>query len=93
MEMKNQIDFSLTKTDTAVLKGIAICGMLCWHLFHSPNPFDIEYSGLVKWLSIIGDVCVSIFLFVSGYGLTIQLEQQMVANKHVGGGFLCFVEY
>lgn len=69
MEMKNHIDFNLTKTDTAVLKGIAICGMLCWHLFFCQNPLSIEYSGITRWIAILGDVCVSIFLFCSGYGL------------------------
>lgn len=69
-ELRN-IDFSLSKTDTSAIKGVAILGMLMWHLFFAPNPLGIEFSPILRFISIIGDFCVSAFLFVSGYGLVI----------------------
>ena len=69
---RNTIDWHLSTSDTLILKGIAICGMLCWHLFYCPNPVGEEFSFITKWFGIMGDVCVSAFLFVSGYGLTIK---------------------
>lgn len=68
--------FSLSLHDTSVLKGIAICAMLCHHLFYqSPE------SGYVVWhLAMLGKVCVAIFLMLSGYGLTIQMKK-LVTNS------------
>ncbi len=68
--------FSLSLHDTSVLKGIAICAMLCHHLFYQ-NP----ESGYVVWhLAMLGKVCVAIFLLLSGYGLTIQMKK-LVTNS------------
>ena len=68
--------FSLSLHDTSVLKGIAICAMLCHHLFYkSPG------TGYFVWhLAMLGKVCVSIFLLLSGYGLTIQMKK-LVTNS------------
>ena len=60
----------ISMQDTLFLKGIAICGMLMWHIFYCPNPEGIVYSPFIQYIGTIGDVCVSIFLFISGYGLT-----------------------
>ena len=58
----------LTKQDTTALKGIAICLMLCHHM-----PLD----GALCWdfansIKVTAKVCVAMFLFLSGYGLTKQ---------------------
>lgn len=80
--------FCLSLHDTSVLKGIAICAMLCHHLFYqSPE------SGYVVWhLAMLGKVCVSIFLLLSGYGLTIQMKK-LVTNSasDIRGQILCFL--
>ncbi len=66
-------DFSLSREDTAILKGIAICAMLIHHMYGcSINPNIQHYDGILKWLGILGKICVSIFLFCSGYGLSVQ---------------------
>lgn len=58
----------LSKSDTTGIKGIAILFMLWHHLFlHST-----EYGALTQSLAIVFKVCVALFLFVSGYGLTKQ---------------------
>ena len=77
--MKISLDKLSTK-DTLFLKGLAICGMLMWHIFWCPNPQGIVYSPLVRYIGSIGDVCVSIFLFVSGYGLTIGYKKKGERN-------------
>lgn len=61
--------FTLTRQDTAVLKGIAICAMLCHHLYAFPPNTVERYHGLLLWIGILGKICVALFLFCSGYGL------------------------
>lgn len=76
---------ALSLNDILILKGIAICGMLCWHLFFCPNPLNVEFSAFTKYVGMIGDFCVSAFLFASGYGLTVtfsKLENNLeLSNK------------
>lgn len=71
---------TLSKNDSLVLKGIAICGMLCWHLFYCSNPLGISFDALTTNVAILGDVCVSMFLFVSGYGLSIQFKKLSISE-------------
>ena len=72
MGIKN---YSLSKEDSGILKGIAICGMLCWHLFYCDNPVGRQFSEFTRFIGMAGDVCVSIFLFVSGYGMSYTLHK------------------
>lgn len=65
---KKYISYRLTLDDSLILKGIAICCMLWHHLFYE-HP---EFGNVVYHTAQIGKVCVSLFLFISGYGLTIQ---------------------
>lgn len=69
----------LTKTDTAAIKGIAILLMLWHHLFLN----TVAHGNLAHSLAIVFKVCVPLFLFVSGYGLTKQyskLEKPLLKN-------------
>lgn len=63
----------LTKTDTNILKGIALLLLLCHHLFYKENGlYDdvfIAGHGLTNEWGKICKVCVAIFVFLSGYGL------------------------
>lgn len=61
----------LNKTDTAAIKGIAILLMLWHHLFLN----TMAYGSLTHSLAVVFKVCVALFLFVSGYGLTKQYSQ------------------
>ena len=66
---------ALTITDTNVLKGIAILLLLCHHCFYTGEPFDdIVINGLpmIARLGTFSKICVAIFVFLSGYGLTAQ---------------------
>lgn len=76
----NNIDFCLSKADTSVLKGIGILGMLLWHLFYAPNPCDVQFPSALRYFAIAGDFCVSAFLFVSGYGLTVSYSHSTTGN-------------
>lgn len=69
--------FALTKQDTAVLKGIAIVAMLMHHLWGCPPLGVTPYIGVLGFLGRIGKVCVAIFLFCSGYGLSVGYQKSM----------------
>lgn len=71
-------DFSLTRQDTLVMKGIAIMAMLCHHLYGCPPNGVAPYFGVLAWLGDFGKVCVAIFLFCSAYGLSAQYEPKSI---------------
>ena len=58
----------LSRSDTAGIKGIAILFMLWHHQFLNTT----RYGAVTLSLAIVFKVCVALFLFVSGYGLTKQ---------------------
>lgn len=58
----------LSRQDTQLLKGIAICLMLWRHLFATGTSF-LGFTGY------LGKICVPVFLLLSGYGLTIQFQK------------------
>ena len=65
--------------DTNVLKGLAIMLMLIHHLFWKQNGLydDVHLFGdyyVVNQIGIFSKVCVALFVFLSGYGLTVQME-------------------
>lgn len=61
----------LSRSDTTAIKGIAILLMLWHHLFLN----TMAYGALTHSLAVVFKVCVALFLFVSGYGLTKQYSQ------------------
>lgn len=73
-------DFRISPNETNITKGIAICAMLIHHLFNETN----IYGYYIQQIGIVCKVCVSMFLFVSGYGMTIQyskLDCHRVRNR------------
>lgn len=77
--------FALTKQDTAVLKGIAIIAMLMHHLWGCAPSWAEPYTGVLGFLGDVGKVCVAIFLFCSGYGLSVGYSKVM-GNCRLQGG-------
>lgn len=81
----------MTIDDSKILKGIAICAMLWHHLFYE-HP---EYGKIVFHLALLGKVCVSMFLMISGYGLTKQYNKVVnpvvAIEKRGGGGKFSFI--
>lgn len=61
----------LSKNDTTAIKVIAILLMLWHHLFLSTT----EYGTWANSFAGIAKLCVALFLFVSGYGLTKQYSK------------------
>lgn len=63
----------LTKNDTFFLKGVAVILLLIHHLFYiNSGLYDDFYicgQPLVQTIGVVSKVCVSIFVFLSGYGL------------------------
>ena len=57
------------------MKGLAICAMLFHHLYCFTPIWADPYEGALLWLGELGKVCVSMFLFCSGYGLAVQYEK------------------
>ena len=70
-------DLHISLNNTNVIKGLAICAMLWHHLFYE----KAQYGILVQEVGIACKVCVSMFLFVSGYGLTIQYSKSCNTNQ------------
>lgn len=82
------MDISINKSN--YLKGIAIILMLIHHLFaypirispdipvyHIVNSVDLE-----MYLGLFGKICVSMFLFLSGYGFS--LKKKSVVSLYLG---------
>ena len=70
----------LKLNDTQALKGIALLMLLAHHLFWKNTELyrDIQVYGnyrLFQSIGVISKVCVSLFVFLSGYGLTKKYEQ------------------
>lgn len=65
----------MSKQDTLVLNGIAIIAMLFYYLYCSIPEWIEPYDGVLAWMSDLGKVCVAMFLFCSGYGLSAQYEK------------------
>lgn len=69
----------LTRTNTKQLKAVAILLMLAHHFFTFPEriPYNlspatsilISNTELTQCIGLFGKICVSIFMFLGGYGL------------------------
>lgn len=70
---------SLSQQDTNILKGIALILLLIHHLFYIDNglydDISIAGRGIVQTIGLWSKICVAIFVFLSGYGLTVQAEK------------------
>ena len=81
------METTFTRTDTKVIKGVAVLLMLMHHLFYFPDnrPFTMPEvhqtlpgfmgQGLETMLGIFGVICVPIFFFLAGYGLYLQTRR------------------
>lgn len=72
----------LSKSESLQLKGSAILIMVLLHLFNRPDYVDkctviVNFMGepLVSQLAKFVEICVPLYLFISGYGLFIQFQK------------------
>ncbi len=73
----SNINYRITLNETNVIKGIAICAMLWHHLFLN-NP---EYGAFSFKLALTCKMCVALFVFLSGYGMTVQYQKRLQENN------------
>ena len=82
--MKNN-PLELSLYDTTDLKEVAILLLLAHHLFYQGIGYnDIHLYGshyLVKEIGIVPKLCVAIFVFLSGYGLTVNVDKSSTNIK------------
>lgn len=84
--MKN----GLTKDDSLAVKGIAVLMLLFHHLFMSEDRFEgfeISFApfgqSFVVNIAFLFKVCVSIFAFITGYGLLKSISRVDISRKNV----------
>ena len=70
----------LSLRDSNILKGVALLLLFAHHLFYVQNGLyddvNIYHSwNLVHQIGLYGKLCVAIFVFLSGYGLTVKAEK------------------
>ena len=77
--MKQKNEQYLTCCDTNVFKGLAILLMLWHHVFYQKQGMFDEFLflsyGTIEYTRVMAKLCVSIFVFFSGYGLAVKVEQ------------------
>lgn len=75
------VNYEFTKAHTQIAKGIAITLMMIHHLFRFPDRIkDVSYISILPFgkpgfeyvLGDFGNICIAMFLFLSGYGLYIS---------------------
>lgn len=82
----------LSKNDSLAIKGIAVLMLLYHHLYTTPDRwsgFDISFfplsEDLATGISTFFKLCVSIFAFITGYGLLKSVSKVTINRKNVFG--------
>lgn len=86
--MQEKMQKGLTKFDSLALKGIAILMMLFHHLYSTLDRFEnytVDFSPFaqssVVSVSLFFKICVSIFAFITGYGLLKSIAKTSLNRK------------
>lgn len=94
--------FTFTKEHTEIVKGLAILLMLVHHLFGFPEWYadGVSYIGiplrahnLEYVVAQFGHICVSIFAFITGYGMFFSYKGGNVFKKSVKKGVSFLLSY
>ncbi len=94
--------FSFTKEHTEIIKGIAILLMLFHHLFGFPEWYtaEVSYIGLplrahtLEYaIGQLGHICVSLFAFITGYGMFFSYKKGGIIKKSCKKGISFLVGY
>ena len=88
----------ITKRDSKMLKGVAILSMLMLHLFcrRENLPYTpllwVGDTPLIYYFGLFGDICVSIYCFVSGYAHYLQSSELELQQrwKHLSRFMISF---
>lgn len=83
MSVRNlHMDTFITKQDSKLIYGLAILFMILHHTLQFPEYFDYHYIPVLEigswngdmFLGKLGHLCVPLYAFISGYGLTLSLN-------------------
>lgn len=90
----------LTKRDTKIIKGIAILLMMAHHLFAFPERIvtGFEFQSLLQLgdisiersIGIFGKICVSLYMFLGGYGIYKYAQSGGVLHKRIVKLYQCY---
>jgi len=80
--------WSLSPEDTRLLKGVAICLMLWHHLFDGAR----DLGGWTWWWGRHGNICVAMFLFLSGYGMAAVYGSRLAGRGFFGEAVRCWAK-
>lgn len=86
----NRGDF-ISKQEAVMMQGIGAMLMVYHHLFAFPERIAVPYTIVLDFpflhigtmLSYFGRICISIFAFVSGYGMCKMAYQRLLGKPHV----------
>ena len=67
----SEIDYRIQPTETLIIKAFAIIAMLVHHLFW----LHPEFGPILCYLANAGKVCITIFVFLSGYGMAMTFPK------------------
>ena len=82
--IENTKEESFSRTDTKIIKGVAIILMLMHHLWAFPDRiaggalntvFNIFGESSAVFFGLFGKICVSLFFFLGGYGVYMQSKK------------------
>lgn len=79
--------WKLMPEDTLMLKGVAICLMLWHHLFQGAS----DIGGWIWWWGRHGNICVALFLFLSGYGMSSQYGHRIADARFWPTACVCWM--
>ena len=77
-------DYRISLDETWIIKAIAIIAMLEHHLFYEHT----EFGSTIVNIGMIGKICVALFVFLSGYGMTISFPQNVKGKLNSTKTFL-----
>ena len=75
----NAIDYRIRPNESLIIKAFAIIAMLVHHLFYD-HP---EFGNTVVNIGMSGKICVTLFVFASGYGMTASFPKDIKEDFHL----------
>ncbi|MBU3142610.1 acyltransferase family protein [Clostridium sp. CF012] len=97
----SDVNYEFTKAHTQIAKGLAITLMMIHHLFRFPDRIqNVSYISILHFgntsieylLGDFGNICIAMYLFLSGYGLCkASLKKERVTLKDSLGKILKFL--
>ena len=82
------MDKSFSVTDSFAIKGIAILMMYIHHMFLGPERWGRSYvnfwpltQNITVAIALFFKICVSLFVFISAYGLTVQYKRKKIEGS------------